>query len=101
MSARAPQHAVVANAAESRFEISDAAGLSMLQYSERDGALHLTHTGVPESLEGKGYGSALARAALEHAKREGKRVVPSCPFVAAYVRRHPEYAQLVAPPGAA
>jgi len=55
----------------------------------------LVHTEVPESAEGKGVGSALARAALDHARREDLSVVPRCPFMASYIRRHPEYGDLV------
>lgn len=93
------QHDVVDNAAEGRFEIGDPAGLSLLQYVRKGDAVHLTHTEVPKALEGQGRASALTHAALEAAKRDGVKVVPSCPFAAAYVRRHPEYAALVASSG--
>ncbi|HET9982204.1 MAG TPA: GNAT family N-acetyltransferase [Longimicrobiales bacterium] len=54
-----------------------------------------THTEVPSAAEGKGVGSRLARTALEWARAQGLRVVAECPFVASYIRRHPEYAELV------
>jgi uncharacterized protein len=54
-----------------------------------------THTEVPAALEGHGVGSRLARAALDDARRRGLAVVPRCPFIAAYIRRHPEYRDLV------
>jgi predicted GNAT family acetyltransferase len=56
----------------------------------------LLHTEVPDALEGQGYGAALAKAALSYAKDEGMKVIPSCPFVSTYVRRHPEYGPLIA-----
>lgn len=54
-----------------------------------------THTEVPVALEGKGIGSALAKYVLEYAKEQGLVVMPLCPFIAAYIRKHPEYKELV------
>lgn len=70
-------------------------GLALLSYTLRDGALHLTHTEVPEVAEGQGVGSNLVRAALEHASEEKLMAVPDCPFVRSYIERHPEYQKLV------
>ena len=55
-----------------------------------------TLTEVPDPMEHHGYGSALAEAALGFAKSEGLKIIPSCPFVAAYLEKHPEHASLVA-----
>jgi uncharacterized protein len=67
---------------------------------QRDGdTMTLTSTHVPGSAEGRGVGSALARAALDHARAGGLRVVPNCPFMASYIERHPEYQDLVDGPG--
>ena len=54
------------------------------------------HTEVDEALEGRGLGSRLVATALEDARREGLEVVPLCPFVAAFIDRHPEYQDVVA-----
>jgi predicted GNAT family acetyltransferase len=86
---------VVDNAAAHRFEIHTDEGLAVLQYALADGRLQLMHTEVPEALEGHGYGGALARFALESARSRRLGVVPLCPFVRAYLERHPEYADLV------
>ena len=94
MSARAPE--VRDNAAASRFEIDAAEGTPQLRYERRDGVMHLVHTEVPPSMEGKGYGSVLAKAALDAARAAGLKVVPSCPFMHEYIERHREYADLVA-----
>jgi predicted GNAT family acetyltransferase len=86
---------VINNVAGGRFEIDEGSQLASLRYSERNRKLYLIHTEVPEALQGRSYASTLARTALEYAKREHLRVVPVCPFVRAYLRRHPEYASLV------
>ena len=85
---------VINNAADKRFELSEGGKIASLTYRMRSGKLYLIHTEVPEGLEGQGYGSALARTALEFAKREHLRVIPLCPFVSLYLERHPEYASL-------
>ena len=79
-----------------RFEIRTETGSGLLTYLRRGADLDLIHTEVPVDSEGQGYGAALARAALEYARSEGVKVIPSCPFVSEYIRRHPEHADLVA-----
>lgn len=86
---------VTNNTADSRFEILDDGNLATLAYSERDGKIYLIHTEVPKPLEGRGYASALAKTAFEYAKEHQLTVVPFCPFVRAYLKRHPEYESLV------
>ena len=66
-----------------------------LRYSLRDGRMVIDHTGVPEAIGGRGVAAALVRAALDHARAQGWRVVPACSYSAAYVQRHPEYADLI------
>jgi uncharacterized protein len=68
-------------------------------YVERPGRIIFTHTEVDEEREGQGLGSKLARGALDDARARGLRVTPRCPFIAAYVRRHPEFNDLVDLPG--
>jgi predicted GNAT family acetyltransferase len=55
------------------------------------------HTEVPKSMEGRGIGSELVRQALAHVRKLGAKIKPVCPFTAAYVKRHPEEADLVHP----
>jgi len=86
---------VVHNERDARFEAATPAGLAVLAY-ERDGArLVLVHTEVPEAARGGGYADALAQAALDYARAGRLDVLPRCRFVRVYLRRHPEYAELV------
>ncbi|HEX6632303.1 MAG TPA: GNAT family N-acetyltransferase [Gemmatimonadaceae bacterium] len=80
-----------------RFEVETDAGVGYLAYRPEGDTLVLLHTDVPSAAEGQGVGSALARAALDHARAEGLGVVPLCTFVLSYLERHPEYADLVRP----
>lgn len=69
------------------------------QYRRHGGRLVFIHTEIDDAFEGQGLGSKLARAALDDARAHGLRVVPQCPFIAEWIRRHPDYADLVDAPG--
>ncbi|MGH8214966.1 MAG: GNAT family N-acetyltransferase [Rhodanobacteraceae bacterium] len=62
----------------------------------RGGVMTITHTGVPPAIGGRGVAAELTRVALETARREGWKVVPACSYAAAFIRRHPEFADLLA-----
>jgi predicted GNAT family acetyltransferase len=86
---------VTQNEASHRFEITVDGRTGFLEYHRGRDFLSLVHTEVPPELEGHGIGGKLAKAGLEFARKENLKVVPSCPFVAAYIRRHPEYVDIV------
>jgi predicted GNAT family acetyltransferase len=86
------------NAAAHRFEAATDHGVATLRYFERGGVLDLAHTAVPQEAEGQGLGGALAQAALEYARDNGRKVIPSCPFVHSYLQKHKEYADVVVRP---
>lgn len=88
--------AVSQNEAASQFEIRSVDGVGFLQYSKHGDTLDLVRTEVPALLEGRGYGSALAHAALEYAREHHLKIIPTCRFVRAYVERHQEYDDLLA-----
>ena len=67
-----------------------------LEYERRSDVLSLTHTGVPPEIGGRGVGGDLVRTALEYARAEGLKVEPACSYAAAYMERHPQYADLLA-----
>lgn len=81
--------------ARSRFEAEIDGRIAFVEYRRRGNRIWLAHTEVPPPLEGRGIGSALARYALDYAREKGLEVVPSCPFIAAYIRSHPAYSDLV------
>ena len=83
------------NEKESRFEIEVDGKLATTWYRRHGDKIIFTHTEVPPELEGHGVGGALARAALTYARKEGLRVVPLCPFIAAFIERHKEFQDLV------
>ena len=78
-----------------RFEMDLGDGLAVANYRELPGALAITHTEVPPAHGGQGVGSALVEQVLEIIRARGLKVVPRCGFVAAYLRKHPEYRDLV------
>ena len=84
------------NPAELRYEaLADGAVVGEIRYRLEPGVVVLVHTDVAPSAEGTGVGSRLVEGALDDIRARGLRVVPVCPFVAAYIRRHPEDANLV------
>ena len=69
--------------------------IGLAAYRRRDGRISFTHTEVDEACEGRGFGSMLAAAALEDARNQGLEIAPLCPFIAHYIKGHPEYEELV------
>jgi predicted GNAT family acetyltransferase/glutaredoxin len=81
-----------------RYELLlDGRRIGLLAYRQRENRIAFTHTEVSPTCQGRGFGSRLAAAALHDARRQGLVVAPLCPFIAAYIKRHPEYHHLVAP----
>ena len=82
---------------ELRYEIEvDGEVAGFINYRREPGVIELVHTDVDPRSEGKGVGAALVQGALDDVRARGLKVRPFCPFVAAYIRRHPEYQDLVA-----
>jgi predicted GNAT family acetyltransferase len=83
------------NAARHRFELEVDGQLAYSNYRREGSVLTVLHTEVPKALGGRGIGSALARGLLDIARVQGLTVKPLCPFVKAYIDKHPEYADLL------
>ena len=78
-----------------RFEAGIDGLRAFLTYSRFPGRIVYTHTEVPQALEGQGLAAKLARVALDFARGNNLRVVPLCPYVSRFIRKHPEYQDLV------
>jgi uncharacterized protein len=78
-----------------RLVVREDGQVAELAYHRRGDRLSILHTGVPGSLEGKGIGSALVRAAVELAAADGLTLVPYCPFARQWLDGHPEVAAAV------
>jgi predicted GNAT family acetyltransferase len=81
------------NEAENRYEFDAPHGLAVVVYRQQDDKLFFVHSEVPPADEGTGIGAQVVKAAVEDATRRGFSVVPVCSFVAAQMRRHPEWAK--------
>jgi len=84
------------NAERHRFELVVDGETAFVTYAEEAGLLVLLHTEVPAALGGRGVGSALARGVLDEIRRRGARIVPRCAFIAGFIQRNPDFADLVA-----
>ncbi len=87
---------VTDNRARNRFELIVEGITAHIDYERKSDRIVLIHTIVPDALGGKGVGSRLVKGALAMIRAEGLKLVPQCPFVAAYIDKHPEYRDLVA-----
>ncbi len=80
----------------SQYEITvDGVVAGVATYRTRPGEIVFIHTRLNDAFEGRGLGGVLARGALDDVRARGLKAVPLCPFIAAYIRRHPEYADIV------
>jgi uncharacterized protein len=87
---------VLDNPDEGRYEAwLDGEPAGLIAYVPHDGWLMVDHTEVFEAFEGKGVGSRLAKAALDDVRARGLYMNPQCPFVTGYIKRHPEYRDLI------
>lgn len=87
---------IVHNEAEHRYEAWSGDDLAAVaEYRERGDRTIFTHTEVESAFEGQGVAKALAAAALDDTVRRGRVIVPLCPFVAGYLKRHPRYEEHV------
>ena len=92
---RSDELPVIDNREAGRYELRVGDRLALAEYRPAGDALMLTHTEVPAELEGQGVGARLVRFALDDARARGLKVLPFCRFVAAFIRRHPDYLELV------
>lgn len=88
---------LVQNQDKRRFEMEVENHIAFIEYIiNKDNIMYLTHTEVPKALEGKGVGGSMVEKALNFVKDNGYTLAPLCPFVAAYLKRHPEWQSILA-----
>jgi predicted GNAT family acetyltransferase len=83
------------NTALSRFELDVEGGRAFANYRRSPGTVIITHTETPRALRGRGIASELVQGALELIRADGNKVIAGCGFVVDYLRRHPEFSDLV------
>ena len=88
---------VTDNPAKSRYELHVGGELAgFVSYRIRGEAIDLMHTEVDPRFQGGGLASKLAQASLDDARARNMAVLPTCPYIRAWIRKHPDYAELVA-----
>lgn len=83
--------------AAQRFELLVDGARALLTYRRFPDRIVLLHTEVPQPFEGHGLAARLSRSALDFARANRLRVVPLCPYVSSFIRKNPEYQDLLAP----
>jgi predicted GNAT family acetyltransferase len=84
------------NPARSRYELDVDGHIAFIDYTLAPGVITFTHTEVPKELGGRGIGSQLVQGTLAEVRGTGRKVVAKCPFVAGYIQKHPDFADLLA-----
>jgi predicted GNAT family acetyltransferase len=81
---------IVNNKTKHRYELAVDGHIAATYYTQADGVITFVHTEVPPELGGKGIGSQLIKGALDQVRSEGLKVIAQCPFVKAYIEKHPD-----------
>ena len=86
---------IIANESKKRFELEVEGYVAFIDYIKKNNKIFLVHTEVPEELKGKGVAARIVKLALEEIERRQAQLVPICPYVRSYLKRHPEWNRLV------
>jgi predicted GNAT family acetyltransferase len=86
---------VVNNKPKHRYELTVDSHIAATYYEIAGDVITFVHTEVPPELGGKGIGSKLVKGALDQVRAEGLKVIAQCPFVKAWIDKHPDYAGLL------
>lgn len=89
------KYPLINNKAAKQYEFHIAEKVARIEYIQVKNSIYLTHTEVPVGLEGQGIASSLIKATLEDVKSNNWTLVPLCPFVAGYIKKHPEWKSLL------
>ena len=86
------------NKDKKQYEIQKGKSVGFAEYMLADNIIYFTHTEVPEEMQGEGMASKLIKFALEDAREKDYKVIPLCPFVRAYIKRHlKDYEEILNP----
>ena len=85
------------NTAKKRFELVVDGHIAFIDYKEEGMRIHLIHTESPEALAGRGAATALIEKTLQFIEDQDKTVLPYCPLVFAYIKKHPAWKRIVDP----
>ncbi|RAI97881.1 hypothetical protein LX64_04931 [Chitinophaga skermanii] len=88
---------LVKNEAKEQFELTVDGYTAFIVYKEKGTKTYLIHTEAPPELEGKGVATALIEKTLAYLEEHHHTLVPLCPLVAAYIKRHPDWERIVDP----
>ena len=89
-------HQLIDNKQLKQYEFQIEGHVAKIEYVKKDkGKIYLIHTEVPEALSGRGIGSQLVKSVLTDIREKGLELKVLCPFVAAYIKQHPEWNKLV------
>jgi predicted GNAT family acetyltransferase len=86
---------LIKNADEGRFELIVEGYTAFIEYREIGKKIWLIHTEAPEELKGRGAATAVIEKTLNYIEENGFKLIPLCPLVAAYIKRHPEWNRIV------
>ncbi|NNG11277.1 MAG: N-acetyltransferase [Arenibacter sp.] len=89
------EYELIDNTEDKQYEFHIEGVLAKIEYIKTKDKIYLTHTEVPKPLEGKGIASSLVHSVLEDIEKKDLTLIPMCPFVAAYIKRHPDWKKLV------
>ena len=87
--------ALVINEAGHRFEMKVGESIAFIEYKQRQNKITLIHTEAPPELEGKGAATALIEKTLDYIEKNNFKLIPICPLVVAYIKRHPEWKRIL------
>ena len=90
------KHHIEHEISKHRFSTTVEDYLCVLEYELADAVMTITHTRVPQAVGGKGIAADLTQVALDTARQNAWRIVPQCSYAEVYIKRHPEYADLIA-----
>jgi predicted GNAT family acetyltransferase len=86
---------LIENTEAKQYEYHIQGVIAKIEYIRAKDKIYLTHTEVPKELEGQGVASSLVKDVLNDIEKKGLTLIPMCPFVASYIKRHPEWKKLV------